>query len=823
MKLSQQWLGELVALGDVTAEEIHRLLTFHVAEMEDVTPVGQALEGVVTARVRSMRPHPKADRLRLVTVETHAEGTAQEVVCGAPNVAEGQIVAFAPVGARLPDGKGGVFELVAKPIRGVKSAGMILAADEMGCGDDHAGIVVLPAETAVGVAVADVLPVQDTIHELSNVSITHRPDLWGHVGFARELAALLSLDAPQPALADLGAWSEGLDEEGFPVEVADPEGCSRYLAFEIEGLTNGPSPLAWRVRLERLGVRSIDRIVDLTNLVLLEMGQPLHAFDRRALRGDRIEVRRARAGEPFVGLDDITYTLDTEDLVIADAEGPVALAGVMGGQASAVRADTQAIVLEAARFDPVRVRRSAARHGLRTESSSRFEKGLDPELAEAGARRFLALAKEVMPDARLVRLPRDARSRPPASRVVDLPLALVRRRLGIRVPDAVVRSKLTRLGFRVEETGASLRVRVPSWRAGSDIVEPMDVVEEVGRMVGYDKIMPLAPTAPMRVRKPDARRRLERRALTFLSLDRGYAEIKSYAFLDEDDLRALDLDAGDHLTLRRREGDGAAGGRLQVLTQASVAKLLRAAARNRVVAPQGALMESTRLLPPGADGALPHEARVLGGVTWDTTDEDAQPGRVVLHLIEDLRRLFVRLGLPPLRVRPGAPAALRPELPEPTWLHPGRAGTLLCGEVVVGTAGEIVPRVLRAFDCQGRVACFEMDLDGLLDAQERGGGAGYEPPLRYPVVPFDVAAYVPRRTLVADVAALIEAAAPGHVRDVQCFDVYQGKGVPADMKSVAFRLVLFDREATLSGKAADGLRALVRTALTDAGFTLRAE
>ncbi|MEZ6008138.1 MAG: phenylalanine--tRNA ligase subunit beta [Planctomycetota bacterium] len=808
MKLSWSWLGELVDLDGITPAEAAERLTFHTAEIEHVTPVGAALPGVVTARTLSVRPHPDADRLRLVTVDP-GDGTTPEVVCGAPNVAEGQIVAYAPVGTTLPGGAGGPVTLTPRKIRGVESRGMICAEDELGLGDDHDGILVLPPDTPVGTPISEVVATEDTVLELSNIAITHRPDLWGHQGFARELAALFGRPLKLSPRAELEA-----DGEPFPVRVEAEADCARYVGAVIEGLSNGPSPLAWRRRLTVLGQRSIDRLVDLTNLVLLETGQPLHAFDLAALRGGTISVRRAQSGEAFTALDGSTPSLQGDDLVIADGEGAVALAGVMGGEASGVGPDTTAVLLESAWFAPGVIRATAARLGWRTEASSRFEKGLDPEGTIDAAARFLALARTVLPEARLARTVSDVRTQPAVARTVRLPLALVKRRLGLRLPDATIRSKLSALGFRVDDLGSELDVHVPSWRAGSDIRLPEDLVEEVGRLVGYESVQPLAPLGTIEVRRPDARRRLERRLLPLFTLERGWNEVKTYSFHGDEEGAPLGLGGGQALKLA-----GLAEDRATWMATSALPRLLAIAARNRHTAPAAAFVDSTRVFAARATG-LPAEVRVLAGIAYDEGDTTAA-GAAVLHLAHDLRAVLARAGLPDVQLLQRDPRALAEGLPQPAWWHPGRRAELAARGVHLGSLGELAPRASAAQGFDGRVAGFEISLDSVREALDRPGPASYTPPLKFPVVPFDVAVVVPSEVPVDDVRALIEGASPEHVRDVACFDVYAGTGIADGHKSLAFRLELYDRERTLDGATADKLRASVTQALSSAGYTIR--
>ena len=820
MMLSVNWLRTLVDLEELTPEDLATKITFHIAEVEGIERVGEDLDGVIAARVLSVSPHPDADRLRCCTVETGGEDPGV-VVCGAPNVAEGQIVCYAPLGTTLPGGADGPITLEKRAIRGIESHGMICAEDELGLGDGHAGILVLSDDVEPGTPAADALGIRDAIIEVGNTAITHRPDLWGHLGFARELAALLGKELLAPTIEQAEASLEAAAGEPYPVAVEDEADCSRYVGLVLDGLENGPSPIHVRHRLESLGVRSIDRLVDLTNWVLLEQGQPLHAFDCRKLEGDRIIVRRARDGERLQGLDEVERTLTTEDLVIADAEHPVAVAGVMGSLAPGMVGDTTRVLLEAATFDPVRVRRTSGRLGLRTEASSRFEKSLDPHLPKHAALRFAQLALEACPGARVTLPISDVWPTPPEPITIELPLKLIRRRLGLRLPDTRVRRRLSALGFAVQDHRNALRVGVPSWRATKDIEGPEDLVEEIGRLEGYGRIPVVPPVAAVRPTLVPPRRRLARRLGAVLSLDLGYHEVANYAFYGAQDAEVLGLTDTTHVELANPLSEGH-----DRLSQTAAANLLRTAARNVHQEPQGRLWEQTRLIPPGTAGELPEELRVAGLISWSRTDKDEPPGITFRGLLQDLRVAFRRLGLDRVDTKDGQVAALAAGLPTPGWLHPGRQGTLCAPDgAVLAIGGEVAPAVARHYGLveqggAGRVAVAEIDLDALLAAVEAAGSA-YEPVLRYPVVPFDVSLLAPRRVPAERIVRTIEAAAAGHVRNVQAFDVYEGDGVPDDQRSLAFSLELFDREGTLSGKSAERLRAQVIDALRTEGWTVR--
>jgi phenylalanyl-tRNA synthetase beta chain len=807
MRLSWSWLSEVVDLAGVDPAEAARLLTFRTAEVEGVERLGAGLAGVVTARVDLVEPHPGADRLRLCTV-SYGAAAPLRVVCGASNVAAGQVVCFAKPGTTLPNG----MTLEKRKIRGVESGGMICAEDEMGLGKDHEGIVVLPAGTPIGRPVAEALGASDVVFEVSRTAITNRPDLWGHVGFARELSAILERPMRPPSVERARAALGAARGEPYPVAIEDEAACRRYVAVVVEGLQNGPSPAPVRRRLEALGLRSVDRIVDWTNLVLLETGQPLHAFDLRDVEreGGRVRVRRAAPGERLRTLDGVERALHADDLVIAGASRPLAIAGVMGGEGSGVRADTTAVLLESACFDAGRIRRTATRHGLRTDASARFEKSLDPEGAWTAALRFLEHALASAPHAKVSRPPTDVYPRPYPAVSIDLRPDLVRRRLGLPVPDAEISRRLVSLGFGVEPGKDLLRVRVPSWRATKDVSIPEDLVEEVGRLHGYEHVVPVPAPSTLAPASVAPSRLLEREGKAVLTHALGYAEITSRSFYGPKECERAGLDPDVHL--RVQNPLSADQDRLIVTT---VPNLLAAAVRNQPSFRSQRLSEWARVIAKGGT-----EVRVVGLLAFERSLADGDGrGSLFLGVVSDVRTLLDRTGIAPVAVESGGGAPLAPGLPPPPFLHPGRTAVVRRGERVLAYAGELAPSVARAFGVEGRVAVAEIDLDAAL----AGGRLDSEYRLvpRFPVVPFDVAVIVPRRTAAASVAETIRGAAPAAVRDVECFDSYEGAGIPEGSRSLAFRMSLVDEQGTLSPKASEALRKKVVDALTKRGFTVR--
>lgn len=527
MYVSWRWISEYVDTTGVDPHSFAERFTLSVAEIEEVVDFGLGLDGVRVVDVKAVAPHPDADKLRLATLLTGAGEVT--VVCGAPDLAVGMRAVWAPPGVTLPSG----IAVRDGEIRGVPSPGMLCSERDLGLSDEHAGLLDLHGCTApAGTPLPEAVALTDTLFEIDNKSITHRPDLWGHHGVAREVAALLS----RPL--------RPLDTEGLQFGDADPvrlqvqpdSGCSRYLCARVADVVIAPSPIDLRLRLRAVGVRPISNAVDATNLVMLETGNPLHAFDARHVRGGAIEVRSARDQETLTTLDGQPRALLPNDCVIADAEGPVALAGIMGGLDSEIRDDTTEVILEAASFDGAAIRRTATRLGMRTESSARFEKSLDPQTARHGALRFLKLLQQLCPTARIVSRLADQGhfpAAPPAPVHIHTSATYLRARLGVdadEMSDAWMDRTLGSLGFAARRDGDQLDVIVPSFRAGRDVGIAEDLVEELGRIYGYDHIRSTPPDVPARPPHLPPLKKLQRAVRASLVLDARLTEVMLYSF-----------------------------------------------------------------------------------------------------------------------------------------------------------------------------------------------------------------------------------------------------------------------------------------------------
>ncbi len=544
MKISLNWLKEYIDLPKgVTPADLALKLTMATVEVEEVIEQKDAFLNMVVGEIVEIIDHPQADRLKVCKVKAGKE--SYQVVCGGSNIYKGLKGVLALPGSTVKwHGQGGPVKLEKTAIRGIESFGMLCSAQEIGAGyelNPVGGVIDLPGAKA-GQSAADALGQNDVIFEVDNKSITHRPDLWGHYGIAREVAALYNLK-----LQDLKIekFKEGADVD-LKIEISDPENCSRYLGLAMADIKIGPSPVWMQRLLLATGVRPINNLVDITNFVMLELGRPAHAFDRRDVEGDTIIVRRANKGEKFITLDGIARILTDQMCLVCDANKPVDLAGIMGGQNSEIKNDTSEVILELANFNPVNIRKTAQQLNLRTEAATRFEKGLDPALAELGLKRIVTLIQQLIPEATVASKIVDVNLGKPEERVIELNLDWLNKRVGMAMPKKEVIGILERLSFTVKDKGEILLVTRPSFRVAKDIAIPEDLVEEVARIYGYDKIAPRLPQADLLLPEDNLTLAIAKKAKDLLSQAASSAEVYNYSFVGPSAISLLGLKTTDH-------------------------------------------------------------------------------------------------------------------------------------------------------------------------------------------------------------------------------------------------------------------------------------
>ena len=799
MKLSVAWLKSLAPV-EWDADEIARRLTLAGLEIEGIERKRLQAEGVVVGRVLDARQHPNADKLRLARVD--AGGEVLDIVCGAPNCRTGITVALARIGAKLPGG----LEIKRAKIRGEESFGMLCSASELGLSSASDGIMELDEALSLGQPLQQALGLDDDILEASPTA--NRGDLLSHIGVARELAALAGIALVEPA-------SEVASIHGaaaVPVRIDAPSRCTRYIGRVVTGLTARPSPAWMRQRLESVGVRPINALVDVTNYVLMEYGQPLHAFDLAALRGPSIEVRLAQAGERMQTLDGVERSLESTDLLICDAEGPVALAGVMGGLNTEIKDSTTQVFLEAAHFEPTGVRATSRRLGLRSESSHRYERGVDPDRTREAADRAVHLLLSLAGGANAAasEVVSDAHPAPRVPVTVDFAPTHTRRRLGAQIDAGTQRVALGRFGFEVSVTEdspeAPWRVVVPGWRP--DVSESADLVEEVARFVGFDAI----PTAPARIsantrvgHARDARLRALRAHLQSL----GFDQALNYPFSSAELLARFD--DRSPLGLVNPLSDD-----LRVMRTTMLPRLVANVSHNaRHGHPDLGLFEVGRVFLPRERGEAPDERERLGLVLsghgpfhWSGTQRPVD----FFDLKGVLESLFELAGLRSVRWQGGD---------APKFLHPGVAARIVdASGAPLGLMGELHPTLVRAFELEAAPLVAELELAPLLDADT--SPQRFVDFARFPTVKRDIALVLDRGVTAADVIGVVEGAGISVFDGASIFDVYEGDGVGVGKKSLGLTLTWRAADRTLTDDEVATAQALVLERLSATlGATLR--
>ena len=795
MRVSLAWLRELVDV-DVPLGTLKEMLDVSGTKVERIHRPGEGIAGIVVAQVQEIEPHPNADNLTMVTVST-GDG-AQRVVCGAKNFAVGDKVALARVGATLPE-----MTITERRIRGETSAGMLCSASELGVSKDHAGLLILPADAALGDDVVRVLGLDDAIFELEITP--NRPDCMSVAGVAREVAALTGNELRLPP-ADVAA-----DEElpaPVSVTIEDESGCPRYLARYLTEIEVGPSPQWMTARLVSAGVRPVSNVVDVTNYVLMELGQPLHAFDAAAVPEGAIVVRRARPGETLATLDGVDRRLHGDDLLIAGRDRALAIAGVMGGAGSEVSETTTDVILESAYFDHASVAYTSRRHGLRTEASARFERGADPEAVPFAAARAARLLSEVA-GAGVSATVVDQYPAPQERPSIDLRPQRTSRLLGADVPAERQARHLRSIGIEVVEADGVLQTRVPSFRP--DLTREIDLVEEVIRLYGIDRVASTLP--PGRAGRLDELQRFDRslrRAFGGL----GVREAWTDSFLGPKELD--DLGLGDEHPARNlvRLANPVAEERPGLRTTL-LPGLLRALARNAAHRAEGvALFEVARVYEP-TDRDLPLEAEVCAGVFsgvrrpqgW-SAPAAAWDFFAVKGVLEAALR-SLRLPAPELSPAVGLP------------FHPTRGSSVSVGGAVAGAFGELHPDVCERFDVPEGAVAFELSLAPLIAALPERVKVEELP--KFPPLLIDLAIVVDEDVPARDATEIVGTAGAPDVASVRLFDLYRGEPVPTGKKSLAFALEIRAEDRTLTDEEALAVRDRIVAALAErVGAELRA-
>ncbi len=807
MKLPLKWLREFVTI-DASVEEISRRLSVAGLEVENIERLTPSFDGVTIARVLDVQKHPNADRLHLCQVDSGTEKFS--IVCGAPNVQAGMTAALACVGAKL----GKEPPLQAAVIRGVRSEGMLCSERELGLSTEHAGILSLPLDAPIGMPVADYLGLDEVVFDVA--VLANRGDCLSILGLAREVSALFDVRVTLPRLKSLKIdRRDGAPraDAGFTVEMSAPELCPRYAALKMTGIKIGPSPAWMKRRLELCGTRSINNVVDATNYVMMELGQPLHAFDLTKISGGKIVVRRAGGDREFITLDNEKRELKPDDLLIADAEKPLAIAGIMGGQNSEVSDSTTTVLLESAYFEPMTVARTARRLGLRSEASYRFERGID-RMGQVAALfrvaeilRQCAAARENGPVV-------DYDVRPAAPREITLDPKKLASLLGVEIPAPEVRRRLLALGATVKKSVQGknlLTVTAPPYR--SDLNEPADLAEEVARLTGLEDVPAELPARQFAYSPPNREREFFRGVREIVQ-GAGFTEMDTLAFATPaDNDKFAGIAVGEPIRVQNPLTE-----ELRQMRRSILPALLEALRFNlNRQAQHFHAFEIAKVY--SLEGGVPAERFALAALGYGdyVVQEVGNPAlKASFFTMKGVLEVFLgALGLGArISYHPPGDSELR-------FLHPGRSAKVMLDDAVIGYLGELHPREAMERDLTDPCVVCELDLEKL-KAYGFTPRRTIEPPPRFPAVRRDLALVIDREFPAAAVVKTIRELSSDLLEDLAVFDVYEGQSVASGKKSVALALTYRAKDRTLTDEEVNRVHAaLVEAVRTRSGAELR--
>lgn len=794
MKISLNWIRDFVDIDpELSTEELAQTITLSVCEVEGAEDTGKHLKDVRVAEVLTIDQHPNADKLSLVTVNY---GEELQVVCGAKNFKVGDKVPFVGVGAELPGG----FKIKPTKIRGVPSSGMLCAEDELGFSEDHEGLMILPADAEVGMTLDKLFPDQvDTILEIDNKSITNRPDLWGHYGFARELGTIFKKPVKPMEFDTAKVTGEG--EGIINLEVEPGELVPRFTGLSVANVTVLDSPLKVQHRLSRVGLRPLNNLVDLTNYVMLELGQPMHAFDAEKIAGKKLVVKRAEPGTKVMTLYDKEAELSEENLTICDDNGASVVAGVIGGMDSGVNDETTSIFLEAANWNPVSVRKTSSTIGIRTDSSQRFEKSLDPEMCHLAIQRAVELLAESCPDAQARGELIDVRGKDIPAITIKTSIDFICSRLGKKIESSEIRDILSRLGFVLNGEDSDLSVEVPSWRRTKDVSIPEDLVEEIGRIHGFNNIEPIAPLFPIEKPVFNEQRRFETAAKALLRKN-GFHEVYNYPLTCKKTEEPFELSQEGVMILRNPVADHQNQMRTSMLPH-----FVQTVHDNQKIAMDFRIFEIGRTYKKLESGAIWEAQRLITAIS--------QPQRKVgdtFYLLKSkLLKLFSRMQIADIVFK------AMDEESQAFYHHKNISAAIYSNNKKLGIIYSFSPQARDQFELKGDVCFAELDFDALFDIEKRE--YKYEEPAKFPPVYFELSIMVPERLCFQQIKELV-LAMDKRISKVDFLgdyysDEYEG------LKSLSFAMEFQPKDKTMEPEEIKNLQDKIIKKLAEHGYNLR--
>lgn len=763
MLISINWIKDFVDLDGIDIDELIHKFSLSTAEVEnDIFHKGSDLSGVVVAEIKSVENHPESKKLHLLKVDIGADELV-DVVCGAPNVRVGMKTAFAKLGAHI-----GEIEIAPRALAGYTSNGMCCSEKELGISDDNSGIMDITEDVALGTDIKELYAIDDIIFEVDNKSLTNRPDLWGHYGIAREIATLAGRPLKPLETADLSVYD---DLPKVDIKIEDPL-CKRYTGIQFENITRKISPVNMRIRLFYCGMRAINYLADLTNYLMLEMGQPMHAFDSRKV--EKIRVKRFDKPFDFVTLDNVKRHIDENTLMICNGDTPVAIAGIMGGLDSEIVEDTTTLTLESANFDAASVRKSTVRLNHRTDASMRYEKCLDPEMTAVASARFVKLLSQYDNGVKVVSALTDEYASHFDKVTLNFDKAFVDRYTGIEISNDTIVHTLTSLGFGVKLDGDNFTVDVPSWRATKDVTMKADIIEEITRIYGYDNFALHTAKAPLYPVRIFEEKNVEEQIKDILVKRYSMHEVHSYIWAYADEYKKLGIAVESNIKLLN-----ATNPNIETLRRSMIPTQLCQVKTNASYAPDFGIFEIGRVVDGVDENNLCREQKKLGITLFSKTMDPQQLyfklTNMLSVIMDDIRHRTV---------------TFKAVKPDHDYIHPVNYNAIYCGGVELGRIGLVYPTVLKKIDKKANVVFAELDINAIVSVEDKG--IKYRETSKFPSIDVDLTFISDKYAPIRDA---IEAADSELIRNISVLGTYID---PVYGKSITVRLSFVHPERTLT-------------------------
>lgn len=762
MFLSMNWISDFVDLTGLDKLKLISQFSLSTAEVEnEIFFKGSDISGIVVAEIKSVENHPDSKKLHLLKVDA-GDGKETDVVCGAPNVRVGMKTAFAKVGAKL-----GEIEITPRDLAGYTSNGMCCSEREIGISDEHSGIMEIPYEVANGTDIKELYQIEDIIFEVDNKSLTNRPDLWGHYGIAREFAALAGRELKPIEVVKLEQF-DNLPK--VDMKILDPL-CQRYSCLQVENITKNVAPVNMRIRLFYCGMRAINLLADLTNYLMLEMGQPMHAFDSRKV--DKLRIKRFDKPFVFQTLDGVERNVDENTLMICNDNTPVAIAGIMGGLDSEIVEDTNTLTLESATFDPVSIRKSTVRLSHRTDASMRYEKSLDPEMTVTAIARFVKLLQDIDPEVKVVSALTDEYAFHYEKRELEFDKKFVDRYTGIEISNETIVKTLKSLGFGVCNDGDEFKVTVPSWRATKDVTIKADIIEEITRIYGYDNFDIHTANAPLYPVRADVEKSVEDKIKDILVKRYSMHELHSYVWAYYDEYKALGIEVEDNIKLVN-----ATNPNIETIRKSIIPTQLCQVKYNTQYASDFGVFEIGRVVDGLNENNLCNEKKMLG-ITLFSKTKDVENLyfdliKVLSVVCDDIKHESVSFEKMEAKY---------------SYQHIKNLNAVVCGGVTLGEIGVVHPTVSKKIDKKASIVYAEIDVKAL--SEIKNASISYAEPSRFPEMEIDLS-FISQT--FAPISQAIKNANCPLVKNVSVIDTYADENT----KSITTRITFSHPERTLT-------------------------